>query len=313
MTRRAGLALLCSTLWAAQAAHGAHAADKPAVHEFAFIGNVFANGGGEPQLEQAIARTGEAAVAFVVATGIKGEREACSDTLYEQRRDVFEQAKRPMIVVPGASDWSGCKNSAGRSAAIERLNRLRELLYAEQHSMGRRTLPLVRLSASSKFRSYGENVHWVVGNVLYATVNLPANNNHFRPEAGRNSEFEDRAVANRFWLNRVFSLAKRMQLGAVVLFSEGDVKALNQQSGFMAMLGRGDSKQDGFAPARRQITGLAEKFDGKVLLVDAGPLAAGAEPAITWRANLGHLSVGAGAIQVRVKPDTDTMFTLEKP
>lgn len=309
MMRRVRIgALLCVALLTVG---GASASEKPAPYEFGVIGHVFGNGGGEAQLEQAIAKTGEASLSFVVATGIKSEREPCSDKLYEERREVFEQAKRPMIVVPAASDWSDCKNSGGRSIAIERLNRLREVLYPEQSALGKRGLSLVRLSASSKFRSYAENAHWVVGNVLYATVNIPANNNHYRPEAGRNSEFEDRAVANRFWLNRVFALAKRMNLGAVVLFSEGDVKALSQQSGFLAMLGRGDSKQDGFAPARRQVNALAQKFDGKVLLIDAGPVAAGSEPLIQWRDNLGHLSVGTGVVQVRVKPDAEKMFSLE--
>lgn len=311
MMRRIRIAiLLCASL---ATAYGACAAERTAVHEFGVIGHVFDNGGGEAQLEQAIAKAGEAALSFVIVNGIKSEREACSDKLYKERRDIFDQAQRPMIVVPAASDWSSCKNNSGRSVAIERLNHLREVLYPEQSSLGKHALPLVRLSASSKFRSYAENAHWIVGNVLYVTVNIPANNNHYRPEAGRNSEFEDRAVANRFWLNRVFSLAKRMKLAAVVVFSEGDMKALSQQSGFMAMLGRGDSKQDGFAPARRQVNTLAQKFNGKVLLIDAGHLPAGTEPAIEWRDNLGHLSVGTGVVQLRVKPETETMFTLEKP
>jgi hypothetical protein len=309
MRRLRAASLLCCVLAAAQ---GMAAAEKTAVHQFGVIGHVLGDGGGEPQLEQAIASTGEASLAFVVATGIKSESEPCTDTLYAARRELFDHSKRPMIVVPAASDWTGCKNSAGRSAAVERLNRLREVLYTEQASLGKRAIPVVRLSASSKFRSYAENAHWVVGNVLYATVNIAANNNHNRPEAGRNSEFEDRAVANRFWLNRLFALAQRQNLAAVVLFSEGDMKALSQRTGLMALLGRGDSRQDGFAPARRQVNLLAQKFDGKVLLIDAGPLA-GQEPAIEWRGNLGHLSVGTAAIQVKVKPDGDTMFTLEKP
>ena len=116
-----------------------------------------------------------------------------------------------MIVMPAASDWSDCKNSAGRTAAIERLNRLRELYYAEPESLGERKLDVTRLSANAKFRSYAENAHWVVGDVLYATVNVPANNNHYLPEAGRNSEYEDRLVANRFWLNRLFALARAQE------------------------------------------------------------------------------------------------------
>ena len=49
---------------------------------------------------------------------------------------------------------------------------------------------------------------------------------------------------------------------------------------------------DGFAETRRQVLTLAQKFRGKVLLVDSAPLAKGAKPAIEWRGNLGHLSVG---------------------
>ena len=313
MMRRLRLGmLLCAALLALPGARAAERrGEKPAGHQFGVIGHMFASGGGEPQLEQAIASTGESALAFVVATGVKGAKEPCTDALFSQRREIFDQAKRPMVVVPAASDWTDCKNTAGRVQAIERLNRLRELLYPEQTTLGKRVLPVVRLSASPKFRSYAENAHWVVGNVLYATVNMPANNNHFRPEAGRNSEFEDRAVANRLWLNRVFALATRMHLAAVVLFSEGDMKALSQQRGLMALLGRDDNRQDGFAAPRRQVNLLAQKFDGKVLLIDAGTLT-GTEPVIEWHDNLGHLSVGSGTIQVRVKPDGETMFVLEK-
>lgn len=302
-------AMLCAALLAVP---GAAAPARLDVHQFGVIGHSLAHGAGEAQLEQAIAATSDPVLDFVVATGIKNEGEPCSDALYEQRRALFEQAKRPLIVSLAASDWSGCKNSAGRPVAIERLNRLREVLFAEQSALGRRGLPLVRLSASSQFRSYAENAHWIVGKVLYATVNVPANNNHYRPEAGRNSEFEDRAVANRFWLTRLFTLAKRKKLAAVVLFTEGDVQALSQKTGLMALLGRGDSRQDGFAPVRRQVNALAQKFDGKVLMIDSALPAEGA-PGIAWRDNLGHLSVGTGVVQVVVKPASATMFSVEKP
>jgi hypothetical protein len=70
-------------------------------------------------------------VAFLVVTGIKGANEACSDKLYQQRRELVDAAQRPVVVLPAGSDWTECRNSAGRTNAIERLNRMRELYYAE--------------------------------------------------------------------------------------------------------------------------------------------------------------------------------------
>jgi hypothetical protein len=276
-------------------------------HRFAVIGHSLGDGG-EARLKQAIDDADDKSTAFVVVTGIKGAKEACSDKLYQQRRELVADARRPAIVVPTASDWTECRNSAGRTNAIERLNRIRELFYAEPQSLGARKLPLTRQSMSPRFRSYAENAHWSVGKVLYAVLNLPANNNHYLTEAGRNSEYEDRLVANRFWLNRLFAIAKRDKLEAIVLFAEGDLKALSQPTGLRALLRRAVPDNDGFAETRRQVLALAQKFPGKVLLVDSAPLAKGAKPTIEWRGNLGHLSVGKEEIEVTVDPARKGLF-----
>ncbi|TFW31508.1 hypothetical protein [Massilia horti] len=281
------------------------------VYRFGIIGHSFA-GGGEAQLKQAIQDTGENQLAFVVVTGIKGTQESCTDKLYLKRRDLIAEAKKPMIVAPAGSDWTECKNSAGRSNAIERLNRLRELFYGEPASLGSKKLPLTRQSMSPRFRSYAENAHWEVGKVLYATLNLPANNNHYLQAAGRNSEYEDRLVANRFWLHRLFAIAKRDKVDALVLFSEGDLKPFSEPTGLRALLGRSAAGHDGFAEPRRQVLALAQKFSGKVLLVDSAALPKGARPAIEWRGNLGHLTVGANAFEISVDPDAKAMFTLKE-
>jgi hypothetical protein len=305
---------LAATCLATLAVHGALMAAPKKVsdrHQFGVIGHSFHSGGGEARLKQSIADESEAALEFVVVTGIKGAAESCSDRLYEKRRDIFDDAKRPIIVAPAASDWSDCKNSAGRSVAIERLNRLREVFFSEPASLGARKMPLTRLSSSPRFRSYAENAHWQVGDVLYATINLPSNNNHYRPEAGRNSEYEDRLVANRFWLKRLFSIAKREKLDAIVLFSEGDLKALTQPTGLQALLGRGSSKLDGFDEPRRQIAMLAQKYPGKVLLIDTDSTRKDAQPTIEWRGNLGHLNLGSEAVEVKVTPGTASLFTLK--
>jgi hypothetical protein len=290
----------------------ARAADKEdGSHRFGVIGHSF-NRGGEKQLRQALEDSSEKSLAFVVVTGIKGEKEGCTDKLYEARRDLFEEAKRPVIVAPAGSDWTECKNSAGKLNPIERLNRIRELFFGEPATLGQKKLPVTRLSTSPRFRSYAENAHWEIGKVLYATVNLPANNNHFRPEAGRNNEFEDRLVANRFWLNRLFSLARTDKVDAIVLFSEGDAKASLEPTGLRALLRRDQQGRDGFAETRRQVMTLSQKFKGKVLLIDAAPHPK-ATPAIDWHDNLGHLSVNQGAIEVAVRPGSKQLFMLQDP
>lgn len=316
MTRAASRLAVTLSLALVVVAAGApaHAAPNGRGFQFAVIGHPFKNGADEATLKRAIAAAMQANPAFIVATGIKAVNEPCSDKLYAARHAMFDVAAAPVIVSLAGSDWSACLNSAGRSNAIERLNRLRELYYGEPESLGAKRLPLTRLSSTAKFRSYAENAHWEYGKVLFATINLPANNNHYRPEAGRNSEYEDRLVANRAWLHRLFTLAARQKLHGLVLFSDGAI-GLQEEEGF-SLLPRFESKQDGFAEPRRQIKTLAGKFKGKVLLVDTqvqSPVAGAArsEPAIDWRGNVGHVSVAVESAEVRVDPDTAALFTIK--
>jgi len=269
-------------------------------HRFAVIGHGVTEDG-EARLKEALSDSSEKSLAFVVLNGIKGEKESCGDRLYQKRRDMIEKARRPVIVSIAGSDWTGCRNSLNRTNAIERLNRLRELLYGEPESLGLEKIALTRLSASPRFRTYAENAHWKVGKVLYATINLPAGNNHYLPAAGRNSEYEDRTVANRFWLNRLFAIARSDKAEAVVLFSEGAVRPtyLGNQEGLRGLLRRTPDVKDGFEATRQQIQARAVKFDGKVLMIDSGDVA-GKKPQIEWKGNIGQLSVGAKAVEVDV-------------
>ena len=311
MSRASALAL------AAALALGCAGAGAAGSFSFGVIGHSFQNGADEALLQRAIAETDQANLAFVVASGIKAGMESCSDKLYARRKSVLDESRRPLVVSLAASDWSECKNSLGRSVAIERLGRLREVFFGDAASLGERRIELSRLSANPTFRSYAENAHWESGHILFATINLPANNNHFRPEAGRNSEFEDRLVANRAWLKRLFGLAQRRKLDGLVLFSDGDAGVLKEATGAAP-------KNDGFAEVRRQIRTLAQKFPGQVLLVDtqygpangpasgtaSGPANGPAKPAITWRANLGHVSVTSNWVEIGVDARMAPLFTL---
>jgi len=301
----AALTLLCAT--------PSRAGDDEAF-DFAVIGHNFPSESGDDDLRRTIARADKAKPAFVIAAGIKSAGEPCSDKLYLQRKAMLNKSDHPLMLVLAGADWTDCRNSAGRSNALERLNRIREIYFDGRDSLGERKLELNRQSTITKFRSYAENAYWEKGSVLFATINLPANNNHFLSEAGRNSEYEDRFVANRAWLQRLFSMAKRRKLTGIVLFSDGDIKAHVEQ-GFSLLAGF-SSKQDGFGDTRKLVRTLAEKYTGKVLLVDTARRPAAVEGeappgTLTWRGNLAHVTLTGEWNAVRVEPGNAMLFSLQ--
>jgi hypothetical protein len=181
------------------------------------------------------------------------------------------------------------------------------LFFADEFSFGASKIPMTRLSASAKFRNYAENARWEIGDIMFATVNLPANNNHYRTEAGRNSEFEDRLIANREWLHRIYLLATRRKMAGIVLFSDGDPIAT---PGLLARFNPA-AKRDGFAEVRQQITALTAKFPGKVLVIHGQMNAETSTPnAIVWRGNLGDMEVGSGWRKFTVSPSLPALFLL---
>lgn len=290
--------------------HAGPASAQTGEFSFGVIGHSFKAGSDESILRDAIVATDHDNLAFVVANGIKSNAEPCSDNLYKQRKALLDEAKNGLIVSLAASDWSDCKSARGRSAAVERLNRLRELFFADEFSFGASKIPLVRQSSAAKFRNYAENARWEIGDILFATINLPANNNHYRIEAGRNSEFEDRLIANRDWLHRIFAIARHRKMAGIVLFSDGDPLAA---PGLLARLNPG-GKRDGFAEVRQQINALAGKFPGKVLVIH-GRMDASAPAAtgIIWRGNLGDMEVSAGWTKLDVDSSLPALFVVGNP
>jgi hypothetical protein len=257
-------------------------------------------------LSDAIAEADEDNLAFVVANGIKAGSEPCSDAVYNRRKTLLNEVKNGLIVSLTASDWAECKRANGRSAAMDRLNRVRDLFFTDDFSFGASKLPLARQSAMRKFRNNGENARWEFGGILFATINLPADNNHYLPDAGRNSEFEDRAIANRDWLNRLFKLAGGRKLKGLVLFCDGDPLAVPDAESLAGMAGQ----RDGFLEVRKQIVALAARHSGRVLVVHGQAGTSPRTAQISWKGNLGALEVGTGWMKLTADPATPRLFSV---
>ncbi len=278
--------------------------------EFSFgvIADTFNDTPNMPSLRSAISESDADSLAFVVVNGIKSRTEPCTDQLYNRRKSLLENAENGLVLSMAASDWVECRRNDGRSAAIERLNRLRELFFTGEFSFGRTRIPLVRQSLTPKFRSYGENTRWMIHDTMFATVNLPANNNNYLAAAGRNSEFEDRLVANRVWLQKLFKTATHKRLKAIVIFCDGNPFS---KTGSQSLFGR-NRNRDGFIEIRRLISTLGSKFPGKVLIVHGQE---NIEPAalerIHWRNNVGSLGVSPGWARISIDSSLPALFSVK--
>lgn len=270
---------------------------------FAIVANAFRYESDERMLRQALTATSADTLSFIVANGVKTKDEACSDELYAQRKALYGKAERRVILTLAASDWAECKRGNGESAAVERLQRLRDIFFTEPPAVDSRRMTVLQQSKTEKFRSYSENLRWQMGSVWFATLNLPANNNHYLSAAGRNNEFEDRLVANQDWLQRLFIQAKANKARAIVVFSEANPLArpsLGDDAG---------SQRDGYLEIRRQLTKLSSEFKGKVLIVHNGkPSRWASLHKLSWRGNLGEMGMLTGWSKITVNPAYPTLF-----
>ncbi|GAC1420479.1 MAG: hypothetical protein NVSMB6_22230 [Burkholderiaceae bacterium] len=306
---RARLIAMCMPAMAAVVGHAfaQSVLATPVPFSFGVIEHMHADASDDSQLRNAILASDADNLAFVVASGIKAATEPCSDELYIARKEIFQSAKNGLIVSLAASDWSSCQGSDGHSLAIERLNRVRDLFFEGDFSFGSAKVPMVRQANTRKYRAYRENLRWGIGSTIFATVNLPANNNDFVAAAGRNGEFEDRVIADRDWLQRVFSIAAQKNAAAIVLFCDADPMNRPDMPEHVALSG----SRDGFAEIRGQLQALSTRFSGRILLVhgDTG-LPQPVNPEIKWHANLGSLRVAPGWLKITVDPAVPTGFRL---
>lgn len=249
------------------------------------------------QMDRELAKLRHTSPSFIVLNGIKSNAEPCSDDVFSDRKNLLNEVNRPIIVSLAASDWAYCKNTRGDSIAIERLIRLREILFDSGHSLGNHPINVTRQSLSSRFSAFSENFYWSEGPILFSTLHLPANNNNYLAAAGRNNEFEDRTIANKNWLDLIFRQASRQHAKAIVLFTDGNpynIKAVSR---------------DGFSEIRQKLNALLSHYSGRVLIIhgQSGSVARD----IVWKGKLGITGIGSSWTRFKVTPDSGTLFHIE--
>lgn len=253
---------------------------------FAVMMHVMQDSSDDSELRAALETAQAESPAFVVVNGVRSSREPCTDRLFRHRAALLESASVPVILSLAGSDWMDCLDRKGRPAASAWLNLLREQVYGDISWSGGKHLSLRRQSAIPAFRAYAENARWMVDQVLFATLNVPANNNHYIASAGGNSEFEDRQIASRDWLKRLGLQARSERRSVIVLFCDGNP---------LPAPARKAEQRDGYIELRQQLNNLAEKSGARVLVIQGPSPRAPRVPAeINWENSLGYINLHAG-------------------
>lgn len=230
---------------------------------FALLGSVPAHDGDETAVAQMLAQFGTETDLAIHTGNIKGRGERCDDKTYARRHALLDGSPVPLVLVPGEHDWAECdRPAAGQFGPVERLNRLRELFFDPDDSLGMLKLNLQRQSETARFRGYPENARWEYGDVLFVTLNVPGNQNNYRTGAGRNGEYEERIQADTSWLRQAFATATRLKARGLVLAFSADPHFEGRHT-----LAGG---VDPYAALKVDLARLAAKYAGQVLVVHGG-------------------------------------------
>ncbi|QGZ54504.1 hypothetical protein [Paraburkholderia acidiphila] len=242
-------------------------------YAFAVVANALTSPSEEASAQRLIDAIGrDPQIAFIVYDGnLKGVHETCADHLYERRHDILAASRAPLVFVPGERDWVTCgMNGSGAYDPAERLDFLRQNFFSDPNALGQTPLALTRESEVSRFRPYRENVRWQLGDTVFIGLNAPDGNNHYLNAGGRNGEFEDRVIANAFWLEHAAEYAKRRNARAIVIFMQGNALPEHyERPDRFAWLRFHRAPRDGYLELRRSLVKLAETFRGQIIIVNA--------------------------------------------
>ena len=163
-------------------------------------------------------------LAFTIHVGdIKSGSTVCSDETFLSVRQLFDRFDRALIYTPGDNEWTDCHRvNNGRYDPLERLEKIRQLFFASNESLGKQRLPLQTQSSQKSFTPFVENRRWSQGKVRFATLHLVGSNNNLQPGLPSSSEFAAREHANIAWLRETFAEAKANKDDAVILAMQAD-------------------------------------------------------------------------------------------
>jgi hypothetical protein len=201
-----------------------------------------------------IAEINREKLAFVVHVGdFKSSWSPCTDALFELRRDQFALFHHALIYAPGDNEWTDCWQAPFTAGAVRdplaRLQKLRNLFFADGYALGQHKLPLIRQSAA-----YPEHARWEHDSIVFATLNVPGGGNNQRMP----DEYAARSKALDAWVSATFERARTQARPAVVLIMQANPFSGGGGSGWVG---------SAYANLMKTIARETVNFKGEVLLI----------------------------------------------
>jgi hypothetical protein len=171
----------------------------------------------------------------------------CDDPFYDRALGWLNSLEKPAMFTPGDNDWTDCdRTSNGGFNSLERLDHERELFFASDQSLGKKTMaqdvqatPLCKgFLTATTFSDVPcvENRRWEFHGVMYATVNVqgtcnnlcssgagdPADGPNGPAQTARNTEYAARNAADVAWLQDTFAKAVANGDAGIMIIGQAD-------------------------------------------------------------------------------------------
>ncbi len=182
------------------------------------------------EIPRLVTEINDAQVDFSIMLGDLGGGAACEDVAYDNALATFNAFDAPLVYVPGDNEWTDC-HELGHDP-IERLARLRQVMYPTAETLGATRFPVERQAAERP-----EHVRWFDGEVLFVALNVAgSNNNHTQDvdssdiqdqrgpaeRAAAEAEYQARDAAVLEWLHSSFEAAAAAGAAGVVIAMQAD-------------------------------------------------------------------------------------------
>ena len=198
----------------------------------------YAKNGDDPKVAALIEDMNSTKLAFTIFGGdTKDGSSLCADAAISTApAALFNQLHAPTVYVPGDNEWTDChrKNNGGYNV-LERLDYLRQTMFASEESFGHRKMELDHQGPLGG--AYSENTRWAYHGVVFVGLNVPGSNNNkvnavdclssksVRTQAdcdADNAEYTDRTAHNMAWVKESFEAAKQQGAAGIMLVIQAD-------------------------------------------------------------------------------------------
>lgn len=216
----------------------AASAPTDGTYSFGLWGDMpYKKAGDEPKLPAVLNSINASDIAFSLYDGdIKDGSSPCTDQVYTDALKMFNTLKKPVVYVPGDNEWTDChRSNNGGMDSLERLAHIRKVMFADTHSLGQTTLPLLHQGKPGE--PYVENTRFSYGDVVFVGINMPGSNNNLVLDANSctkksarqaaqcdaaNAEHLARDTANVAWMRESFAQAQAQSARGLVVVVQGE-------------------------------------------------------------------------------------------